>query len=97
MNADALLASRRIHWLVFALALLVFATSNLPWQLDDYDQGKQAFTSFEAIEQGHWLFQHTPNAAIATACRSCSALPPRFVEVSEQSPETGRGHAVLAA
>ncbi|MFL6542026.1 MAG: hypothetical protein ACJ8I9_02545, partial [Chthoniobacterales bacterium] len=66
MNADALLASRRIHWLVFALALLVFATSNLPWQLDDYDQAKQAFTSFEMIEQGHWLFQHTPNAAIAT-------------------------------
>ncbi|MFL6542053.1 MAG: ArnT family glycosyltransferase [Chthoniobacterales bacterium] len=66
MNADALLASRRIHWLVFALALLIFATSNLPWQLEDYDQAKQAFTSFEAIEQGHWLFQHTPNAAIAT-------------------------------
>jgi len=25
----------------------LFAIANLPWQLDDYDQAKQAFTSFE--------------------------------------------------
>jgi 4-amino-4-deoxy-L-arabinose transferase-like glycosyltransferase len=66
MTVDALLASRHTYWLVFALALVLFATANLPWQLDDYDQAKQAFTSFEMVEQGHWLFQHTPNAAIAT-------------------------------
>lgn len=66
MTADALLESRGAYWLLFALAMLLFATANLPWQLDDYDQAKQAFTSFEMIEQGHWSYQHTPNGAIAT-------------------------------
>ena len=66
MTADALLEGRRTYWLVCALGLLMLATANLPWQLDDYDQAKQAFTSFEMVEQGHWLFQHTPNGAIAT-------------------------------
>jgi len=26
--------------------LCLFALTNLPWQLDDYDQAQQAFTSF---------------------------------------------------
>jgi 4-amino-4-deoxy-L-arabinose transferase-like glycosyltransferase len=51
---------------VAALALVLFAVSNLPWHLDDYDQAKQAFTSFEMVEQGHWLYQHTPNGWVAT-------------------------------
>ena len=37
-----------------------------PWHLDDYDQAKQAFTSFEMVQEGHWLYQHTPNERIAT-------------------------------
>lgn len=28
---------------------------------DDYDQAKQAM-----VEQGHWLYQHTPNWWVAT-------------------------------
>jgi 4-amino-4-deoxy-L-arabinose transferase and related glycosyltransferases of PMT family len=38
----------------------------LPWQLDDYDQAKQAFTSFEMIEEGHWFYQRTPREHVAT-------------------------------
>ena len=53
-------------WSIIALALCLFALANLPWHLDDYDQAKQAFTSFEMVEQGHWLYQHTPNGWIAT-------------------------------
>ena len=53
-------------WIVTALALVLFALSNLPWHLDDYDQAKQAFTSFEMVEQGHWFYQHTPNGWVAT-------------------------------
>jgi 4-amino-4-deoxy-L-arabinose transferase-like glycosyltransferase len=34
--------------------------------LDDYDQAKQAFTSFEMVKQGHWIYQHTPNGWVAT-------------------------------
>ena len=61
-----LLSRRLTFWVVAALIALLFAITNLPWQLDDYDQAKQAFTSFEMINQGHWLYQHTPDNKIAT-------------------------------
>src|ERR1051325_11140808 len=48
------------------LALVLFAVANLPWHLDEYDQAKQAFTSFEMVKQGHWIYQHTPNGWVAT-------------------------------
>ncbi len=64
--ALALLERRSTFWLVAALIALLFATTNLPWTLDDYDQAKQAFTSFEMVNDGHWLYQHTPNEKIAT-------------------------------
>jgi 4-amino-4-deoxy-L-arabinose transferase-like glycosyltransferase len=61
-----LLNSRAAFWSVVALAIILCAIGNLPWHLDDYDQAKQAFTSFEMVERGHWLYQHTPNGWIAT-------------------------------
>ena len=45
---------------------MLWAGTNLPWHLDDYDQAKQAFTSFEMVTQGHWIYQHTPNGWVAT-------------------------------
>ncbi|MEY2509809.1 MAG: hypothetical protein QOE26_572 [Verrucomicrobiota bacterium] len=60
------LTSRITRWSLLALALVLFAIGNLPWHLDDYDQAKQAFTSFEMIEHGHWFHQHTPNWWVAT-------------------------------
>src|SRR5215472_12405427 len=63
---ENLLADRRTFWIIAALIFLLFATANLPWQLDDYDQAKQAFTSFEMIKEGHWLYQHTPHERVAT-------------------------------
>lgn len=53
-------------WIVTALIALLCASTNLPWTLDDYDQAKQAFTSFEMVNEGHWIYQHTPNEKIAT-------------------------------
>lgn len=56
-------------WIPRALAAFIialFAITNLPWTLDDYDQAKQAYTSFEMVGQGHWLYQHTPNEGVAT-------------------------------
>ncbi len=50
--------------MVFALVL--WAIANLPWHLDEYDQAKQAFTSFEMVNLGHWSYQHTPNGGVAT-------------------------------
>jgi len=64
--SDAFLASKRNFWFVSILAIVLFAITDLPWQLDDYDQAKQAFTSFEIVQEGHWLYQRTPNESVAT-------------------------------
>ena len=61
-----LLEDRRTLWIVAALIVVLFAIANLPWQLDDYDQAKQAFTSFEMVKESHWLYQHTPHERVAT-------------------------------
>ena len=61
-----LLEDRRTLWIVAALIVILFAIANFPWQLDDYDQAKQAFTSFEMVKEGHWLYQHTPHERVAT-------------------------------
>jgi 4-amino-4-deoxy-L-arabinose transferase-like glycosyltransferase len=62
----SLLEDRRTLWIVATLIILLFAIANLPWQLDDYDQAKQAFSSFEIVKEGHWLYQHTPHERVAT-------------------------------
>ena len=60
------LQNSRIVWVVAAITSLLFVIGNLPWQLDDYDQAKQAFTSFEMIKEGHWFYQQTPHERVAT-------------------------------
>lgn len=65
--AGAIFLERKsVFWFVTALAVVLFAITNLPWHLDDYDQAKQAFTSLEMVKQGHWIYQHTPNGWVAT-------------------------------
>src|SRR5207253_9006072 len=64
--AENFLESRRTVWVMSAVILCFFALTNLPWQLDDYDQAKQAFTSFEMIKEGHWFYQQTPHEHVAT-------------------------------
>ncbi|HEY5037035.1 MAG TPA: glycosyltransferase family 39 protein, partial [Chthoniobacterales bacterium] len=51
---------------IAGLVVLLVGITNIPWTLDDYDQAKQAYTSFEMVRQGHWLYQHTPNEGVAT-------------------------------
>src|SRR5882724_8077130 len=63
---DSLLQNSRTLWIIAALMIVLFLATNLPWNLDDYDQAKQAFTSFEMIKEGHWLYQRTPHERIAT-------------------------------
>ena len=62
----SLLEHRRTMWIVGAFTIVLFLVANLPWQLDDYDQAKQAFTSFEMIKEGRWFYQQTPHAHVAT-------------------------------
>src|SRR5256886_16880162 len=63
---ESLLEDRRTIWVVAGVTFLLFLIGNLPWQLDDYDQAKQAFTSFEMIKEGHWFYQQTPHERVAT-------------------------------
>ncbi len=53
-------------WTIGGLIVVLFLTTNLPWHLDDYDQAKQAYASFEMVNAGHWFYQHTPHERIAT-------------------------------
>src|SRR5438876_5089760 len=61
-----LLEDRRTVWMLAAVSFLLFLIGNLPWQLDDYDQAKQAFTSFQMIKEGRWFYQQTPHEHVAT-------------------------------
>src|SRR6266516_139349 len=61
-----LLEDRRTLWIVAGITIFLFLIADLPWQLDDYDQAKQAFTSFEMIKEGHWFYQQTPHQHVAT-------------------------------
>jgi hypothetical protein len=53
--------NRRMLPIVSILTVCLFAVTNLPWTLDDYDQAKQAFVSFQMIGQQRWLYQTTPD------------------------------------
>jgi 4-amino-4-deoxy-L-arabinose transferase-like glycosyltransferase len=53
-------------WTIGGLIVVLFLATNLPWHLDDYDQAKQAYASFEMVNAGHWFYQHTPHERIAT-------------------------------
>jgi len=63
---SSLLEDQRTVWIVAAISFFLFLIGNLPWQLDDYDQAKQAFTSFEMIEEGRWFYQQAPHERVAT-------------------------------
>src|SRR2546423_13669674 len=53
--------NRRMLLIVSVLTFCFFAITNLPWTLDDYDQAKQAFVSFQMLNQQRWLYQTTPD------------------------------------
>jgi 4-amino-4-deoxy-L-arabinose transferase-like glycosyltransferase len=65
-SPENFIRSRRAPWIVAALLIALFAIANLPWQLDDYDQAKQAFTSFQMVKEGRWFYQQTPHERVAT-------------------------------
>ena len=60
------LFSSRAFWLIAGVIIVLFTIGNLPWQLDDYDQAKQAFSSFQMVNEGRWLYQQTPHQHVAT-------------------------------
>lgn len=64
--------------------ITLFATANLPWTLDDYDQAKQAFVSYQMVEQQRWLFQTTPTEGLPASGERHSAF-----HVSSKPPAVG--------
>jgi len=56
---EGVLDNKRTFWALAALMFVLFSITNLPWQLDDYDQAKQAWTSYEMVTEGHWFYQRT--------------------------------------
>src|SRR4029077_5687922 len=63
---NTVLGERRTLWIILAVGFVLFLIDNLPWQLDDYDQAKQAFTSFQMVKEGRWFYQQTPLEHVAT-------------------------------
>ena len=53
------LGMTKVFWLLAVIMLVLFSITNLPWELDNYDQAKQAWTSYEMVTEGHWFYQRT--------------------------------------
>ena len=49
----------RSAWGLATLMAGLFIITNLPWELDTYDQAKQAWTSYEMVTEGHLFYQRT--------------------------------------
>ncbi len=84
-------------WIVSAIAVVLFLITNLPWQLDDYDQAKQAVTSFEMVKEGHWFYQHTPHERVATKPPLVGWISAGFFSLTQSWEIAWRLPSLLAA
>src|SRR6059058_3381989 len=92
-----LLEHRRTLWFVAGLTVILFAVANLPWQLDDYDQAKQAFTSFQMIKEGRWFYQQTPHEHVATKPPLVGWISAGFFAITRSWDMAWRLPSLLAA
>ena len=53
-------------FVLIAIIIAFFVVRNVPWHLDDDEQAKQAFVSYQMTESGRWLLQETPTGRVAT-------------------------------
>jgi 4-amino-4-deoxy-L-arabinose transferase-like glycosyltransferase len=63
---ESLLKSKWMLWVVSLLTIVFFSISNLPWQLNEYSQDRQALASFGIIKEGRWFYQQAPRDREAT-------------------------------
>jgi 4-amino-4-deoxy-L-arabinose transferase-like glycosyltransferase len=84
-------------WFIGTLIAVLFLATNLPWELDDYDQAKQAYTSFEMINAGHWFYQHTPHQHVATKPPLVGWISSAFFAVTRSWEVAWRLPSLLAA
>jgi 4-amino-4-deoxy-L-arabinose transferase-like glycosyltransferase len=93
----AVLEDRRTVWLVSGIIAVLFVATNLPWELDDYDQAKQAYTSFEMINARHWFYQHTPHQRVATKPPLVGWISAAFLTITRSWELAWRLPSLLAA
>ena len=93
----AVFENQRTVWIVAAISLFLFLIGNLPWQLDDYDQAKQAFTSFQMVREGRWLYQQTPHDRVATKPPLVAWASAGFFAISRSWEVAWRLPSLLAA
>jgi 4-amino-4-deoxy-L-arabinose transferase-like glycosyltransferase len=92
LSAAADRISGRSGIIVSMLTMILFAVGTLPWTLDDYDQAKQAFISYQMIGQQRWLYQTTPSEGLATGTRRHSPY-----HISTKPPAVGWMSSLLFA
>jgi Dolichyl-phosphate-mannose-protein mannosyltransferase len=69
-----LMESRLVIIIVSVLTIILCAFANFPWQLENYDQAKQAFSSWQIVKAssgkraplGPLFYQETPGGKVAT-------------------------------
>ena len=61
-----LVTSKYAQRILLVLVLVLCAIGNLPWHLDNYDQAKQAYVSYQIAQGGDWWYQETPHGKTAT-------------------------------
>jgi 4-amino-4-deoxy-L-arabinose transferase-like glycosyltransferase len=96
-SAEHFLKSKYVLWIVGILTIIFLLITNLPWNLDDYDQAKQAFTSFEMVKEGHWLYQRTPHERLATKPPLIGWISAGFFTVTRSWNVAWRLPSLLAA
>ncbi len=73
MKTFSVPGQRSLLLIVSGLTIVLFAVTNWPWTLDDYDQAKQAFVSDQMIKQGRWLYQTTPQEGLGSGMKRHSS------------------------
>jgi len=81
----------------FALILTFWMTRNLPWHLDNYDQARHSYASYEMVGQNAWWHQKTPRQQIATKPPLASWFSAGFYYGTGSWPWAWRLPSLLAA
>jgi 4-amino-4-deoxy-L-arabinose transferase-like glycosyltransferase len=84
--------NRQLSQVVGVVLILLFALANLPWTLDDYDQAKQAFVSYQMLQDHRWLFQTTPTEGLPASGGRHSQF-----RISSKPPAVGWASAAFYA
>lgn len=90
--------NRSINWWIpawFVLILTFWTARNLPWHLDNYDQARHAYASYEMIGQDAWWYQHTPRQRAATKPPLASWMSAGFYQVTGSWPWAWRLPSLL--